>query len=418
MEKNKKILLLGMVFLFCNVKCAESEDVVIQAHQTRAVPLVLALIGHETQESKDRAVEIIRFLEFTGLFSVSVVEMAKHPHRKDIESFGQKGILFVALEECDKTCEMRIYQTKNAQFLKGERVEKRGDVSAQGKSVADELFFQLTGQKGCAESLIVYCKRLGKNKTQICVADYDGSHEKVVTTIGDIAVAPRWNNDSENPFILYSEYTAINLALMFVDLKGNKHPAVNFDGINMQAAFSPKGDKVLVCLSVEGSTHIYRCVNGRNKRKFIRLTHGKNNNISPVYVNEHTIVYCSDRQGSPAIYSMDEKGKNNKRISSGTATAPAYSEVLDKIGYIEFIKGVAHIVLHDLKTNEKEYITNDSVHKEDLSFSPCGNFVAFSIVCDGNQQVVVQSLLTGKRTFITPAGNNCGYPCWSGRIVE
>ncbi len=412
-------VIIFFIGLLSEIFSVSGQSVTIQASKTSTTPLVIALVGHENQAFREKGSMLARALEWTELFTVSVVEMKHHPHHKnDIKKYADKGRLFIAIEEGSHSFEIRVYEVKTGQFIKGERIEKKGGDRAQAYAIADEIFKELTGLPGSSSSLIVYCKKdqKNKNKTLLCVSDCDGSHERVITTINEIAVAPRWNRDEEVPFILYSEYTPVNLALMLVDLKGNRRVAVNFDGINMQPAFSPQGDHVLVCLSVEGSTHIYKCVTDRltGKRKFIRLTSGSSNNLSPVYMGEHEIAFCSDRAGMrPEIFTMNDHGKHIKKISTAMAVSPTYCSQTGMLAYIEFIKGVAQIILYNPKTGVKEQVTHDSMHKEDVSFSPCGNYIVFSVIYEGRQQIVVQSFLTGSRRLITDSQALCGYPCWS-----
>lgn len=81
------------------------------------------------------------------------------------------------------------------------------------------------------------------------IADYDGSHEQLLVKTPTINIAPRWNADTSNPLLFYSEYTNTNVRLMVVDMKGRRRPVINADGVTMLPSFTKDGKKVVYCSS-------------------------------------------------------------------------------------------------------------------------------------------------------------------------
>ncbi|MFS8506595.1 MAG: hypothetical protein LVQ75_00445 [Candidatus Babeliales bacterium] len=185
----------------------------------------------------------------------------------------------------------------------------------------------------------------------------------------------------------------------------------------MLPAFSQETDDVVVCLSVEGSSQIYRYrYNAKRKRpEYVRLTFNEGNNLSPCIIKGGDIVFCSDFETNrPQIYRMDKQGKNITCLSQGgSCTCPAYSYAQHKIAYAKLVNGISQIMVHDLKSGSTKQITHDQAHKEEASWSPCGNYLVFSVSDKKTKRLAIESLLTNQRTFITGSEYRYSYPCWS-----
>ena len=71
------------------------------------------------------------------------------------------------------------------------------------------------------------------------------------------------------------------------------------------------------------------------------------------------------------------------------------------------------LFLYDFSSKKEKQVTSDAGHKQECTWSACGNYLAYTVVEGKNQRIVSHSLLTGKNKFLTPEGKVCTYPCWS-----
>ncbi len=423
----KQIIGISIILNILIFRALTTEETVsINAKKTKAISILLIELINKNVPLNDCCKTIKRNLSFTGQFnpSINTEELQKiDPKQKNHEftveqmkEWSKTYPFFVSISSEGDNFLAKLYDTSSLKVTKiHSKLEKNQE--ELGHKVSNELLKILTNKEALFGSKIVFCRERKKNKTDICIADYDGSNIKVITSLNTLAIAPRWNNDPLNPLILYSEYTATNLRLMITDLKGNKSIATNFDGLNMLPAFSPDGKEVVVCLSAEGNSQLYRSIiNKKTKRReYVSLTRNKGTNISPTILTDGRIVFCSDyKTKTPQIYIMDKEGKNLACLSDGGfCTSPVYNSTNNKVAFIKLIEGRGQVMCYDFKTNSTKQITTDSIHKEECSWSPCGNYILFATEEKNKKQLVVHSMLTGKQSSITDGTSSITYPAWS-----
>ncbi|MCF7899896.1 hypothetical protein K9K77_00100 [Candidatus Babeliales bacterium] len=399
----------------------------VSAHKTKQMNIIVASLGDDTHDMREIAETIERDLSFTGQFDPKNIRFQQLKTTKQVLSFNDQAPLFVTLidDRKNKAVEWRAYNTKTGKMVCGKKVHKIGEkVFEWGHAVSDSLLLELTGNQASFSTKILYCKEGGKKKqgTEICIADFDGHNEQIILSLDSIALAPRWNGKTLDPLILYSEYTASNIRLMVSDLKGNKQIATSFDGLNMLPAFSEDGSDVIVCLSVEGSSQLYRYKYNKRKKRpdYIRLTHNNGTNLSPNLRENGDIVFCSDYETKrPHIYTMNKQGKNITCLSQGpeSCTSPSYSITTKKVVYSKLIGGVSQLMVYDFETQKTTQITRDNKHKEEASWSPCGNYLIFTVCDSATKRLAVESLLTKKRNYITGTTHKYTYAtCSPGRL--
>lgn len=393
----------------------------IQVGAKTAKKTKLALVSLGTSKALEEACAIVKNdLEFTHQFDVGIIKKDAIQSKHDIKELHKQGYtvaLFVTENPEAKVSELRVYNTRKAKMLNGYKISYvAASPRSWGHNLADACLPVLTGENGFFSSKLAYYKEEAGNK-QICIADYNGKASRPLVHIKSAAVAPRWNNDPENPLVLYSEYTPVNVRLMATNLQGKKQVAVDFDGLNMLPAFSEDGNEVVMCLSQKSSTQIYSYGQTKKSKKpvYTRLTHNDGNNISPTIMENGDVIFCSDyQQGRPHIYRLKRKRGSLKRLSfGGSCFNPNYSIPSHKVAYSQMHGGTAQVMIYDFKTKQEKQVTFDHGHKLECSWSPCGNYLAFSYESGKQKRIAVQSLLTGNRRYLTSTSQRCSYPSWS-----
>ncbi len=401
----------------------ENMQVHVGAKESKKVQLALVFI--EKKESSESIASLIqKDLIFTDRFDVSILFMKKIPLKKDIQKLEDKGfsvVVFIDHNYKKKLCDVRLYDVKKGTMItdKGYVVHKSGRLEKiWAHEISDLIVEKLTHNSGSFCSKLTYCKQLATGQRCICVSDYDGTDERIVAK-GNLLLAPRWNQDDEYPSILYSRYTASNVCLMEVDLRsGKQKKVVSYEGLNILPAFAPDSNEVVLCLSCKGNTQLYSYRYDRNKKpiNFIQITFNNGNNIAPTILEDDKIIFCSDFQiGRPQLYLLDRKNEKLVCLSENedVCFAPTYSPVNKKVVYTKMVDGIGQLFLYNVKTGIHKQITFDQGHKQEASWSPCGNYIAFGFSNGNAKRIALQNICTGKRIFVTDENSLCTYPAWS-----
>lgn len=408
-----------MLTFYCGVlRCqdvGQSFNVSAQSHEK--MPLLVVLQGLHEAELEEVTDVVVRDLGFTGQFAPVLRSSEMLPERTSFKEFMKEGFLLVLfISSCENAAgiEWRLYDAGMGAMLKGKRYLKRGAVPrGWGHDIANSVWPLLTGEPGFFSARIAFCKQVkGRRRPlqHIYLADYDGSHEEPLVTTPTVNTMPRWS--SSEPTIFYSEHGRTNVSMMRVKMNRAKSKAASFQGITMQPAFSTDGKTVVFCASKgSGDCQLYR-FDGTGMKQ---ITHNKGVNFAPsLSGNGQKVFFCSDFEGLPNIYGYDVVSQQMLKITSdGYCMAPSYNERRNWLAYTKKVKGTYQVFVYDVKTGVHRQLTTSSGHKEECSWSPCGNYLIFSVSHGNSSRIALFHVLTHEQRFITAANAICSYPTWS-----
>lgn len=400
---------------------ATQVSVSVAAREHAKMKFLIVSVGtHE--EVKQIADIIARDCQWTGQCEVTVRSCDNVTTKQQMKDYALEGfplVLFVSNDNVHDSIDWRLYDTRRVQLIGGKQYHKRGTVvRGWAHNIADEVWPIITGNPGIFSTKIAYCKDVIRKKNKpplkyIMIADYDGSNGEALITTPTINLAPRWNADVNNPLLFYSESTNINIRLMTANMKGQRKIASNFDGLNMQTAFSKDGTKMVYCASRgNGSCQVYYY----SKGDFRKITHNEGNNVSPSMASDGSkFYYCSDyKAGKPYIYCYDFATNTHIPIlEQGYCYCPSYCTPRHQVAYCKMVSGYAQLFVYDELTKEHVQLTFDATSKDECSWSPCGNFLLFATENKGKSRLAMLNLLTNERKFLSPEGEVCTYPAWS-----
>lgn len=402
----------------CFFSCAAMQ---VKATEHAKMKLNVCSVGKKTSRLERVIAQIQKDFSFTKQFAVSLDHAPALVKNDDVKLFFQAGfplVLFVS-KGAKGTLEWRLYDTQRAVMLVGKIYTKRGkSPEAWGHHIADAVWPVLTGQPGFFSTKIAYCKEVRrkgrKNLMRICYADFDGSHEKEFET-QTVNVSPRWSPTNK---IVCSEHANNKVRLISIDMTGKRTVVSDFDGVNMQAAFSPDGKRAVFSSSRGGSTcQLYLYEQGNLKK----LTNNSGNNIGPSFSDDaKTLFFCSDYQtGSPQIYRYEfATGKTERITDGGFCVSPCYCQSNDMVAYSKMVGGTMQIFVYDIKAKTHQQVTSSAGNKDDCSWSPCGNYLLFSVEMGKESRLAIFNRITKDQQFITAKGSVCCYPSWSAPFYE
>ena len=221
---------------------------------------------------------------------------------------------------------------------------------------------------------------------------------------------------------------------MSVDLKTGKHKIIcSYPGLNMQPAFTPSGNRAVLCLSGgRGNSELYlydpSACKKAGRKVFKPLTNNRGHNVSPCVLANNDVVFCSDfASGQPQIYYLNMKTKQVRRLTSGKGycAAPSYCAKTNKLVYIRPVKGAFQLFslsLDNLNAVGETQITSCAGSKQEPSWSECGRYIIFSIDQNYSKrqkvpQIAAMNYNSGQIRIMTNDQTPKSFPRWCPRPI-
>ncbi len=312
--------------------------------------------------------------------------------------------------------DFRLYDLVERAFLIGKRYEgNTTSLRIMIHHVANEITYQITGEKGVFDTKIAFVSTTPGNK-EIYTIDFDGHNLRQITNNGSINLSPAWSPDGR--IIAFTSYIRRNPDLYLFDLtrsvqiRLSTHP-----GLNAAPAWSPDGSKMALMMRKEGNSEIFTM--NRNGSQPKRLTKSWSSEASPTWSPDgRKIAFVSDRAGSPQIYTMNSGGRNIKRLTfSGPYNAsPSWSPKGDRIAYCGRMDGRFDIFTISTDGTWIRRLTENSGNNESPTWSPDGRFIAFSSTREGRSHIYVMNANGANQRKLTVTRGKESSPTWSPRM--
>ncbi len=165
---------------------------------------------------------------------------------------------------------------------------------------------------GWMKRYVIFSKNVAAMNTQIVIADYTLTFQKVIVKNG-LNIFPKWANDKQTHFY-YSSYSDPKPTLYKVQLNtGERRKIISSEGMLVCSDVSKDGNKVLLTMAPQGQADIYSFdVNAKNLK---RITNYKGIDVNGGYVDNDTrIVFVSDRLGYPNIFAKNVNGRGVEQM--------------------------------------------------------------------------------------------------------
>jgi len=415
-SKAALIVLLSLCIFHCAFFIAEAK-VYIDISSPAFTRLPIA-IQEFTGPSGREITDIVRNdLDFTGLFmltnkSAYVEDPSKPFNPKNWTPLGVEAVVkgstregkeLVVIASCYDVFEGREI------FRKEYKAEKHL-LRPLAHSIANDIYFSLTGESGMFRSRIAYVAE-EKGEKALHIMDWDGNRVTKTGLKAHILMSPHWSRDGSN--IVYSAEKNRQWGIYVLNFSSMKADRVFFSqGTNIAADFTPDGKELIFSSSKEGTPDLYS-LNLKNSR-LKKLTSSYGINVSPaVSPDSGYIAFVSDRGGSPQIYIMRRDGTDARRITfeGSYNTSPCWSPKGDKIIFAGR-RGANQIIMVNPDGTGMTQLTSQG-NNEDPSFSPDGRFITFTSDREGGKGVYIMRANGENQKRITPRNLKAYGPRWS-----
>jgi TolB protein len=305
----------------------------------------------------------------------------------------------------------KLWDTVKGEDLLGRStVVPAGDLRLAAHRISDEIFQQLTGERGVFATRITYVVKAGRRYT-LHVTDADGEGGHVALTSPEPIISPAWSPDGRQ--IAYVSFEDQKAVVWVQDLlSGERRRVANFRGSNSAPAFSPDGRTLAVALAREGLTQLYTIpVTGGEPR---RLTQSNAIDTEPQFSADGRYIYfVSDRGGGPQIYRMSAGGGGAERVTFSGAynISPSLSPDGKSLAYITRQNGAFRISLLELETGSVRQLS-DTRDDERPSFAPNGRLIVYATRQRGTDVLMTTTLDGRIKSRLVVSSGDVREPAW------
>jgi len=276
---------------------------------------------------------------------------------------------------------------------------------------ADDIMFNVTGEKGVAQTRIAFVSGAGQAAKEIFVMDYDGANPSPLTGNQSINLSPRWSPDGRQ--IAYTSYRNGNPDLFVLNFESGRRDVLSAQrGLNATPGWSPDGQALVFAMSATGGTNLF--IMPKNGGTPKPLTTGTAISVSPSFSpNGRQIVFNSDRGGTPQIYIMDGDGSDLRRLTfQGSYNAsPRWSPRGEKIAFMCRFGG-NQICLINPDGSGLQQLTSVG-NNEEPTWSPDGRHIVFTSTRNGGRELYVMHADGSEQRRLTNNGRENYLADWS-----
>ncbi len=288
----------------------------------------------------------------------------------------------------------------------------QAEVRKQAHQLADEMVRMIAGEKGIAQTRIVFVNRRGRNNADLYMCDADGQGVMQITHDNVAAVGPRWAPNGRD--VYYTSFMKGYPAVYRMVAGGAERKSLAaFRGLNTGAAISPDGARAALILSYQGNPELY--VLGLSSGQLTRMTqtaHGAE--ASPCWSPDgRSIVYVSDVTKAPQLYIVDVGSQQSRRLTyKGSENVNPDWSAKGKIVYATKRGGGYQIAVIDPRAGEGscELLAQPGDY-EHPSWAPDGRHV----ICSSRSSLYILDTLGDPAVRLINIAGNWMSPDWSDR---
>lgn len=270
------------------------------------------------------------------------------------------------------------------------------------KSVKESVNFLALAPVEWMDHKILIARTNGPKRSQIIMADYTLTYQKVIIS-GGLNLFPKWANEEQSAFY-YTAYDHEMPTLYRYDLKTNQaNKILSSGGMVVASDVNKNGDKILITMAPQDQPDVYLYdLNSKNLTKMTNYS-GIDVNANFIGEDESKVVFVSDRLGYPNIFMQNIGNTNAEQVvfhGKNNSAVSTYKDFLVYSSRESNQAGVFNIYLMSIKSDD---IRQLSANGKNLfpRFSSDGGSIVF-IKYLGAQSALGVIRVNANKTFYFP----------------
>lgn len=407
-------------------------DAIIEIEITQgvdnAIPIAVVPFGWGGlgEPPEDIAAIVAADLRRSGNFSpLNRADLVANPVSGDIPSYSNwrlTGADFLLIGSMDRqgegyVIEFQLFDVLQQDQMSGFSFQVTDQtMRSAAHQIADEVYQSILGISGAFNTQVAFVSVegvVGNRTYQLQLADADGFNAQAMLTSPYPIISPAWAPDGVR--IAYVSFESrLSSAIYIQDrTKGSRVKVLAREGINGAPSFSPDGRRLAVALSFEGELDIY--VLDIDSSRLTRVTDSSSIDTEPVWLDNDTLVFTSDRSGGPQLYEVSATGGRPTRLTfEGNYNAdPTVSPDGSTIAFVHNGGSGFQIAAIDLASGLFQTLTQGTID-ESPSFAPNGQMIIYATEDNGKGTLGAVSLDGAVvQRLSQDDGGNVREPAWS-----
>ena len=425
----QKLGCLWLLLLYCVLNPANAViEIEITQGGDNAIPIAIVPFGWSGNGAPpmDIAAIVDADLQRSGNFSpLNRQDLVATPISGDTPRFANwrlSGADFLLIgatrpQEAGYLVEFQLYDVIQQSLMTGFSFKVTDQtLRSAAHQISDEIYEEILGIPGAFNTQIAFVSvegRVGDRNYQLQLADADGENPKAMLTSPRPILSPAWAPDGVR--IAYVSFENRTQSAIYIQdrRKGSRIKAISRPGINGAPSWSPDGKRLALTLSEEGNPEVY--ILQVDTGALRRITDSDAIDTEPVWIDDETIVFTSDRSGGPQLYEVSARGGRASRITfegkyNASATVSADGST------VAFVHGEGagfQIAAIDRRSGLFQVLTQGTLD-ESPSFSPNGQMIIYATEKNGRGTLGAVSLDGSVVQSLTlDDGGSVREPAWS-----
>ena len=267
-------------------------------------------------------------LAYSGLFSVIDTDIPASPSGGilDYGAWLRRGVEKIVIGEVAQDGDVRfeLHDAVRGKRIKGFSISG-GMPDRVAHRISDEVYEELTGIPGIFSTRIAFIGAehysWRRHRNTLYISDADGHNVHAIHTSPHQLMSPTWSPDLEK--VAYVSYESGQPEIIIQTLATGERELLGQQTVPATLPnWSDDGRRLAYVSSVGGNLDIY--VIELETKRTIRMTDSVFVDTEPAWAPDGTLVFTSDRSGSPQLYRIDREGTAPRRITfQGTYNSDA-----------------------------------------------------------------------------------------------